>query len=201
MAARMSVEERRARLVDAAIRVMSRDGVPAATTRAIVAEAGMQVSVFHYCFRSKEELVLEVMRVLNERSFTLVADALAARPEPRGMIGAALDTYWQHVLEDPEVHQVTYELTQHALRTRGAEGAAHAQYDAYLEAMSGLLASAAETAGFTWRTPVDVLSRYVLAVVEGVTFQWLVNRDDRSARAVLDALADHLARDAGLAPS
>ena len=45
--ARMSAADRRDKLVDAAIAVMSREGVANTTTRAIVAEAGMQIGVFH----------------------------------------------------------------------------------------------------------------------------------------------------------
>ena len=41
-------------------------------------------------------------------------------------------------------------------------------------------------------TPVDVLARFVLANVEGITFQWLVNRDTEQAPQVLDVLAAHL---------
>ncbi len=55
---RMNVDERRARLVEAAIQVMSREGVSHATTRAIVTEAVMTTGAFHYSIFSKEELVL-----------------------------------------------------------------------------------------------------------------------------------------------
>jgi hypothetical protein len=49
--ARMSAAERRALLVEAAIVVMSREGVAHTTTRAAVAGAGMQSGVVHYCSR------------------------------------------------------------------------------------------------------------------------------------------------------
>ena len=49
--ARIPADERRQQLVEAAIRVMARDSVAQATTRAIVGEAGMPLGVFHYCFR------------------------------------------------------------------------------------------------------------------------------------------------------
>ena len=49
---RIAVDARRELLVEAAIRVMARDGVAKATTRSIVAEAGMALAAFHYSFRS-----------------------------------------------------------------------------------------------------------------------------------------------------
>ncbi|MFB7756763.1 TetR/AcrR family transcriptional regulator, partial [Streptomyces sp. NPDC056121] len=54
---RMPSAQRRRQLVEAAIRVMARDGVAKTTTRSVVAEAGVSLSVFHYCFDSKQELL------------------------------------------------------------------------------------------------------------------------------------------------
>ena len=62
--ARMPLAQRRQQLVDAAIAVLTREGVPKATTRAIVAEADTSLSVFHYCFDSKQELLDAVIKTL-----------------------------------------------------------------------------------------------------------------------------------------
>ena len=192
--ARMSVSERRGLLVDAAIKVMAREGVPNTTTRMIVAEAGMQIGVFHYCFRSKEELVLEVMRTITDRNFEAVGQALAQASHPAELIAMAIDAYWTHIQRNPLEHLVTYELTQHALRRPGGEGDAQAQYRSYTDGMEAFLTAAAATGGFAWRAPVPTLARYILAVVEGVTFQWLVDRDDEAAGAVLQELRSHVHR-------
>lgn len=45
---RLAIAQRRELLLAAAWRVMIKDGVAAATTRAICAEAGMPQSSFHY---------------------------------------------------------------------------------------------------------------------------------------------------------
>ena len=51
---RIPVVDRRTALVQAALRVVARDGVAAATTRRIVAEAGMPLASFHYVFASRD---------------------------------------------------------------------------------------------------------------------------------------------------
>jgi AcrR family transcriptional regulator len=198
VAARMPVAERRGLLVDAAIKVMSREGVPNTTTRMIVAEAGMQIGVFHYCFRSKEELVLEVMKTITDRNFQAVGEVLDQASQPAELIALALDAYWTHIQQEPMEHLVTYELTQHALRRPGGEGDARAQYRSYTDGMEAFLTTAAATGGFAWRAPVPMLARYILAVIEGVTFQWLVDRDDDAAAGVLHELREHLHRMADL---
>ncbi len=91
-------------------------------------------------------------------------------------------------------HLVTYELTQHALRLPGGVGDAQAQYRSYTDGLEAFLSAAAATGGFAWSAPVPMLARYVLAVIEGVTFQWLVDRDDDAAAEVLQELHEHLHR-------
>jgi AcrR family transcriptional regulator len=194
----MSAAERRTLLVEAAITVMARDGVAHTTTRAIVAEAGMQIGVFHYCFRSKEELVLEVMRTISTRAFDAVAEVLTQTQDPAELVQRCLAAYWHHIQQDPLEHMLTYELTQYALRQPGQEAAATAQYEHYIGSMAAFLEHAQSVGSFRFATPVDVLARFVLANIEGITFQWLVTRDTDHAQQVLALLAGHLLRDAGL---
>ncbi|MDN5821519.1 MAG: TetR family transcriptional regulator, partial [Brachybacterium sp.] len=73
--ARTPVEERRRALIVAAFRVVASQGLSAASTRAIVAEAGMSLASFHYAFESRDELIdLLITEVLaNEEKAVLPA--------------------------------------------------------------------------------------------------------------------------------
>ncbi len=221
--ARMSAEERRQVLIESAIAVMKRRGVANTSTRDIVAEADMQIGVFHYCFESKEHLVREVMREINERSFSAVGGALGEVETGAQLIRAAVTAYWRHIQSDPNEHLLTYELTTHALRNlrsetegvdpddeqdvvtqaqhRGkdqAPDAAQTQYRNYLTSIDALLSAVAQMCDVTFRTDMPALSRLVLATVEGITLQWLVDADDESATTSLSLLSDILVWDAGL---
>ena len=182
---RMSADDRRELLVQAAISVMARDGVSQATTRAIVAEAGMPLGVFHYCFRSKGELLEQVMVTISQTSFGAVLPVLEGTEDFGAIVRAGLRAYWAHIEEDPKPHQLTYELTQYALRV--SPEAAAKQYDAYLRGCELFLAGLADVTAHRWTLSVDVVARYLLAIVEGVTLQWLVDQDRDAAVAVLDA--------------
>jgi AcrR family transcriptional regulator len=218
--ARMSAGERRAALVEAAISVMKRRGVANTSTRDIVAEAGMQIGVFHYCFESKEQLVREVMRAINERTNTAVGEGLADVEPGPAFIHAAVEAYWEHIKSDPNEHLLTYELTTHALRNLRAEDsgddadvvtqiqrrragdggldAAVSQYRHYLFTMEALLMMLADVCTTKWTTPVAELARVTLASTEGITLQWLVDGDDACAQRSFSLVADTLARDANL---
>jgi hypothetical protein len=45
-----------------------------------------------------------------------------------------------------------------------------------------------------WRRPVAEVARVLVAFTDGLTFTWLVDRDDAAARAVAHAAADALSR-------
>ena len=53
--ARIPAAQRRDALIGAALQVVADRGVAAATTRAIVAEAGMSLASFHYAFESRDD--------------------------------------------------------------------------------------------------------------------------------------------------
>lgn len=189
----MSAEERRGRLVEAAITVMTRDGVARATTRAIVAEAGMPLGLFHYCFRSKEELLENVIRTINTHAMERVAEMADPRPTLRETLRAGVQGYWEHVLAHPAEHRLTYELTQYALRQPGLEGLARTQYELYVATLTSFLDDLADRLDVSYSLPTPVLARYVLTVVDGLTLNWIILGNDEEAGAVLDHLADHVA--------
>jgi len=185
---RMPLAQRRQQLVDAAIAVLTREGVPKATTRAIVAEAGTSLSVFHYCFDSKQELLDAVIKSLVGNSVDLAEASFEASASRQEMIRSGLEAYWAHVTSTPDQHLLTYELTQYCLRTPGYGAVARQQYDHYAHAFVALL----DAIGAEPAVPVQAIGRYLAAMIDGLTLDWLVRRDDTSAHQVLDLLAHHL---------
>lgn len=190
--ARLPSTERRRQLVEAAIRVMTRDGVAKATTRAICAEAGVSLSVFHYCFESKQALIGSVMETITQHSVTPVAQGIQPSSGVRDAIRAALHTYWDHVLAHPAEHMLTYELTQYALRQPGFEYLARRQYEQYAEANAAMIGQLRTRLGLTLTVPDETLVRYLATVIDGLTLNFLVLGDDDGAATVLDTVADHV---------
>ena len=184
---RMSAEERRDLLVAAAIRVMTRDGVARATTRAIASEAEMPLGVFHYAFHSKQELVSRVTETIAQRSKADIDAAVLSRPTDDlfQVVLGGLTAYFDHVVDHPDEHLLTYELTTAALRDPELEDVARRQYDYYLKENEQLLLAAADVFGLQFTEPVSVVSRYTLSVVDGLALNWLAWGDEDQARQVL----------------
>ncbi|MFJ3923154.1 TetR/AcrR family transcriptional regulator [Streptomyces sp. NPDC090022] len=191
--ARMPSAERRRQLTEAAIRAMTRDGVPRTTTRSIAAEAGVSLSVFHYCFDSKQELLESVMTTITEHYVAVVRDAIRPRATVRETIRAGLQAYWDHVAAHPGEHMLTYELTQYALRQPGFGHLARRQYELYAEIYEALIEQLAAGMELDPSVKVPVLARYLAAMTDGLTLNFLVAGDAGAAADILDVIADHVA--------
>jgi AcrR family transcriptional regulator len=191
---RMSAVERREKLVDAAIRVMTRDGVARATTRAIAAEAGMPLGVFHYAFQSKQELIAMVTETISQRSKADIDDAVLSNDPAEDWLAVALAglcAYFDHVVAHPDEHLVTYELAVSALRDPELRDAARRQFDYYLSENEKLLVAAAELFDVEYAVPVGVLTRLMFSLMDGLALNWLAKGDEEEARQVV-ALAGEL---------
>ncbi|MGW5420477.1 TetR/AcrR family transcriptional regulator [Streptomyces sp. NPDC003943] len=189
---RRSADERREELIEAAIRVMIRDGVARATTRAVVAEAGLPLGAFHYCFRSKEELLQSVIERIMVRASTPAVAAATEGVSAEETIRAGLHAYWEGIRRSPDEHLLTYELTQYALRQPGLAELARRQYAHYAEVTVASLETMARLAGIEWTVPLPVLARHGLGVLDGLTLTWLIDRDDALALAALNEYAAYL---------
>ncbi|MFF5570777.1 TetR/AcrR family transcriptional regulator [Streptomyces luteogriseus] len=191
--ARLPSAERRRQLTEAAIRAMARDGVPRTTTRSIAAEAGVSLSVFHYCFDSKQQLIESVITTITGHYVTVVKEAIRPRATLEETIRAGFQAYWDHVRAHPDEHMLTYELTQYALRQPGFEHLARRQYELYAEAYTELIDQLREAMGLRLRVPVPVLARYLAAMTDGLTLSHLVLGDDSAWTGVLDMVVAHVA--------
>ncbi|MEU6894101.1 TetR/AcrR family transcriptional regulator [Streptomyces sp. NPDC046557] len=189
---RMPLADRRRQLTEAAIRAMTRDGVARTTTRSIAAEAGLSLSVFHYCFDSKQALLESVIETITDHCIGVVREAIRPRTTLHETIRAGFHAYWDHVVAHPDEHMLTYELTQYALRQPGFAHLARRQYQLYRDTYGTLIEDLRTTMGFELGVPVEVLARYLAAMTDGLTLNFLVLGDEKAAGEILDVITDHV---------
>ena len=192
--ARMAATERREALAHAALSVIAREGVHAATTRAITAEAGMPLASFHYAVSSRDELLRDVVELVVSRQDaaafgSLDLDAADIRSAARAVLGS----YFDVVRADPAREQAMFELTQHALRTPALADFPEAQYGVYRGLAARLLTAGAVRYRIRWDVSVADVAAHAIALPDGATLAWLATRDDEAAERLLDLAADTLA--------
>jgi DNA-binding transcriptional regulator YbjK len=192
--ARMSSVDRRSELLQAALRVISTQGVTGTTTRAIVAEAGMSLASFHYAFESRDEMMRELIELVVENEASAVSASFEFGSDIRSSIRNGLTAFFDTIQSDPSHEQVMFELQQYALRTAGLEHLAREQHDRYREAVARILVEGADSAGIRWAIPVDDVARLVVTITDGITLGWLADRDAAAATRVIEFSTDSLAR-------
>lgn len=196
----VSVEQRRRELIDAAIRVTADVGLAAASTRAICAEAGVQQSVFHYCFSAKEELLRELTREVVAGVVETAVGNLQPGADVEESLFRGLMGLWETVSGQPEKQLVFYELTVGALRAPDRSDIAEWQYREYYASTGTFLVRLAETAGVEWTVPVPVLSRMVTTAIDGLILGWLADGRAEEVEASLASFAKVFAGLAAVAP-
>lgn len=189
---RLPMVERRAQLVRAALAVASRDGIEAATVRAIAAEAGVSLGVVHYCFEDKNELLREVGEAIAVQRVERVELPRGPHGDARTVIGAALAMVWDAMRERRGAQLLSFELTTAALRNPELRVVATAQLTRNHQAARELLDEAAAVAAIRWTVPITLLARLIVATLDGIALAWLVDDNDQAATQSLKTLRDHL---------
>ena len=190
--------------MEAAISRAVRDGLADTTVRGIAEEAGVSLSTVHYCFASKSELLRAVARAIAGPLSAPVTTAItgmsgdAAHPGdgPAGVedvLRAAFHAYWEVARSTPGRQLLSYELTTWSLRSETGHSVARDLYDSFHTTVEGFVDAVSRTCGVTWRVPVPLLARTVVATTTGVRLAWLVDHDEDAALAALDLLAGQLA--------
>ncbi|SED64340.1 TetR/AcrR family transcriptional regulator [Jiangella alba] len=102
----------RRRLLDAAMRVVSRDGPQGVTHRAVAAEAGVSKSLATYHFATIEELLVAALVECTEEFAHELAESLPATSTPAGLAHYFAASF----NADREAWLGSYELLLHAAR-------------------------------------------------------------------------------------
>jgi AcrR family transcriptional regulator len=191
--ARLTVDERRERLLEAAARVIARDGLAEATTRAITDEAGMPRGTFHYCFDSKEQLLGQLVQKHVKDMGAMAAAVWDASASIATNLAEGMKAALQFGGANKSEEIFTYELIIFALRSTSSSSSARLQYDDYRVQAQSYLEFVAEQVGIEWTLPLPTLARMFVTFVDGSMLYWLADEDLDAAHAALEGFGEMLA--------
>lgn len=188
---------KRQELIDAAIRVIAREGVHSATTRRIAEEANLPLGTMHYWFSGKDDLLEEVITAVLDKLNTAVSESNTEHSSDTGMLDA-LRAAWQVVEADvPGAQLALYELTALSLRTPAMSELARKQYAMYRDTAARATDSWHEQHGGALPGGPETLAQLVAALFDGMTLAWLADPEGSRPDEVfqlLSALLDNSAR-------
>jgi AcrR family transcriptional regulator len=106
-------EQRSAQLLDAAARLMERDGSQAVSMQAVAAEAGVSVGLIYRYFGGKDDLLLAVIIGVLDSFATKVPEAIAAAgDDPVDRLVAAFRSYCDVIDDHRHAAVLTYRETK-----------------------------------------------------------------------------------------
>ncbi len=176
-------------------------GVAGVTTRDVAQAAGVSLGVVHYCFENKDALMTELVKALSmelrdsvETNETVWQGVGSGKESLQNLVRASLELLWLNIEATPERQLLTYETTTYALReseqTPAKLAIAREQYTFNDSTVGDVLEHARDATGTRWSVPVTTLSRFTLAVIDGIVLRWLVDDDSEAVRTQLDVLAE-----------
>ncbi len=154
----------RRHLLDAAWRVVNRDGVEGTTTRAILDEAAMSAGALYSYFPSKDEL----LRVLTEQKVNETLALVAAQGEPDEDERGLLMRFVVGLLSQPSRHPELVAFRGRLAHDPEANAAAREVNQAMVGRFAPLVRAAQASGGFDPRQDAEALVELVDVLVEGL---------------------------------
>jgi TetR/AcrR family transcriptional regulator, regulator of biofilm formation and stress response len=189
---RIAVADRREALLDAAVRIIAREGMAGASTRAVAAEAGMPTASVHYVFASVDAMVEQVVLRVLEAQRAGVAGAVDEAVTLREFTTGALQGWLDRAAADPDAELALHGIVGWSRSSPGKQHLAVTVYEAYADAVDSFVQAAEQRFGVRWRVPSADVARLVLVLTDGVAARWVVDRDEAGARTALRAGAEAL---------
>ncbi|SDC82053.1 transcriptional regulator, TetR family [Sanguibacter gelidistatuariae] len=188
-----TLEERRDRIVDAALQLAADQGIEHVNLRAAAHSAGIAWEAAQEIFDDHTDL-LQAMSVSvttkNISPDTLVLDADGPVAEALEAVGAQV---WKALSARRDYQLVSYELALVSLRRTALRSLVTAQYDKGRAFAAAILTAFAEHHGVTWTRPIEEIGRFTAAFLDGVSMAWVVDRDDAAAEEQVRMMAQYLA--------
>jgi AcrR family transcriptional regulator len=188
-------DARREEIVDAVWRVISRDGIASATTRAIAEEAGCSNGVLSHYFPDKTALLHAALQIGYRRTEEKVQQCLASSSGLAALRAILLLTV-PITTEALVGNQVELAFLGHAVGNRKLQRQHHALYERFRGIVRQLLLDARRAGEIAPDTDVDVVADTLVAMIDGLGMEACLFPDvfpPERQRAVVDVLLRSLA--------
>ncbi|HXB97106.1 MAG TPA: TetR/AcrR family transcriptional regulator [bacterium] len=152
------------RLIQAAQQLMQRSGLSRLNLRQVAAKAGVNLGMFHYHFKGKEQFIQAVLEHTYEQFFQNFSLRVEGKTEPLEKLRQALVAMAQFSRDN---RQVVLSLMQDALNQEpGARAFAQRSMGRHAQVILGLIAQC-QRQGTLPKAPLPMLMSYVMTASTG----------------------------------
>jgi TetR/AcrR family fatty acid metabolism transcriptional regulator len=169
-------EERKAQLLEAALRVFARQGFHAATVSDVAAEAGVsQGTVYHY-FDSKESMLLAAYTQWAQQSLREeIAQALQAEPTAAGKLALIAQAATARVTSSLQLCEASVEFWSHIQRNTEIKKGFQQMFKTMAVDVAEVIQQGIDMGEFRAIDP-NVTARLLIAMYDGLVLQWLADK-------------------------
>lgn len=168
------IEVRRNQLTRAAYKVVSRKGYYNFTVRDIAKEAGLSTGLVHYYFKNKDDLLVSVLRVMNENLSFYLAKALEQTNDPKEKIIIFMDEAFHLVEREKEYFHVLIDFWTQINHNERMRKANVKLYQSYRAECSKILQEGIEKKVFK-DVDVEYTATMIVAFVQGLIIQYIID--------------------------
>ncbi|MEU3657377.1 TetR family transcriptional regulator [Streptomyces sp. NPDC032161] len=180
----LTAAERHSRIVEAATRVIARDGLAAATTRRIAGEAGVNLAALHYSFKGKDEIYAAVDDALRASIIGSSSDLAEART-CQEIVRSLISRFQELLRTNRKIAIAQYELLLWALRTPHKVQLASRSYQSFTSAFADKLEGAVDVGD----RDITLMARYAVGAIDGIYMQNLAAGTEGVSELELDAIS------------
>jgi AcrR family transcriptional regulator len=168
------IEVRRNQLTRAAYKVVSRKGYYNFTVRDIAKEAGLSTGLVHYYFKNKDDLLVSVLRVMNENLSFYLAKALEQTDDPKEKLIIFMDEAFHLVEREKEYFHVLIDFWTQLNHNERMRKANVKLYQSYRAECSKIIKEGIEKKVFK-DVDVEYTATMIVAFVQGLIIQYIID--------------------------
>ena len=177
-----------ASIVEAAVRVLARQGYARTSLMDIATEVGMSKGAVHYHFPTKEALMAQVLHTACEAVAARTREAWTAGDNPVNALRSSLRELWRVRAELPDEAKVVADLVAQSLHDRSLRPPLADYYRFAGAQVEEHLRGHLESLGLVARVDVAKIPRLLHAMLDGLLMQKIVDPDAIEEEFVLEAL-------------
>ena len=175
-------------IIDAAIRVLARQGYAKTSLLEIAKEAGMSKGALHYHYPSKEALIHAVLETACNAVQARTMEAWSPSDNPFDALRKSLQELWATRAERTDEALVVADLLALSLYDESLRPTLAEFYELAAKQIRQYLEENLMSLGLESRISLDILPRIVIGLLDGLVMQVFVDPDAFSADEVVDAV-------------
>ncbi|MFQ5615403.1 MAG: TetR/AcrR family transcriptional regulator [Anaerolineales bacterium] len=175
-------------LLDAARTILGERGYAAATISEIAAEAGVSRGLLHYYFKSKEDLLAQVVRVNLESTLEMVILMFAQSETPEDLSAGLTGALRAIVAGDPAFFNLVFECWVVARQSPVVAREINDLFRQFRESVRDGLAGAAAQGVIAPALPLDGLAALLTGLIDGLALQLVIDSQLAANESIWETL-------------